>query len=372
MHTRLGEELGLEFPIFAFSHCRDVVAAVSRAGGMGVLGALYFTPDELEIELKWIDEHVDGKPYGVDLVMPAKVSLPDELAGATDLEGELEKMIPLQHRDFVEKVLAEHDVPPLPEDGARPHHLLGWTDATARPQLDVALTHPVSLLVNALGPPPADVVEQAHEQGIKVAALASTARHAMKHKANGVDIIVAQGTEAGGHTGEISSMVLWPEVIEAMGDTPVLAAGGIGHGSQMAAALAMGAQGVWTGSIWLTVAESDSTPLVIEKLLGATSRDTVRSRALTGKPARQLRTAWTDAWERPDSPGYLPMPLQFMLVSDANMRISRSQDRDLTGFPVGQIVGSMNEQKSVRDVVYRLVEEYGEAVERLNQTAAAD
>jgi NAD(P)H-dependent flavin oxidoreductase YrpB (nitropropane dioxygenase family) len=365
MRTQLAEQLGLEFPIFAFSHCRDVVAAVSRAGGMGVLGALYFTPEELEIELKWIEEHVDGKPYGVDLVMPAKIDLPDGV-DAGNLESTLEEMIDEEHRNFVEKVLAEYDVPPLPDD-ERGHHLLGWTPATGRPQLDVTLQFSPSLLVNALGPPPADVVQTAHEHEMLVAALASTARHAQKHVDIGVDIVVAQGTEAGGHTGEISSMVLWPEVIDAVAPTPVLAAGGIAKGSQIAAALAMGAQGAWTGSIWLSVAESDSQPLVIEKLLAATSRDTVRSRALTGKPARQLRTEWTDAWERPDSPGTLPMPLQFMLVSDAMRRIARAQRRELTGFPVGQVVGMMNEVRPARDVVQRLVEEYIEAVERLDR-----
>ncbi|MCU1426258.1 MAG: 2-nitropropane dioxygenase [Actinomycetia bacterium] len=368
MRTRLAEDLGLEFPIFAFSHCRDAVAAVSRAGGMGVLGALYYTPDELEIELKWIEEHVDGRPYGVDLVMPAKIDLPEGVE-ASNLEATLEGMITPAHREFVEKVLAEYDVPPLPDE-ERGHHLLGWTPTTGRPQLEITLQHSPALLVNALGPPPPDVVDIAHEHGMKVAALASTVGHAQKHVANGVDIVVAQGTEAGGHTGEISSMVLWPEVIEAISPTPVLAAGGIAKGSQIAAALAMGAQGAWTGSIWLTVAESDSTPLIIEKLLQATSRDTVRSRALTGKPARQLRTEWTDAWDRSDSPGTLPMPLQFMLVSDAMRRIARAQRRELTGFPVGQVVGMMNQIRPARDVVLQLVDEYIEAVERLEKLQA--
>jgi len=371
MRTQLSDELGLEFPIFAFSHCRDVVAAVSRAGGMGVLGALYFTPDELEMELKWIDEHVGGKPYGVDLVMPAKVVLPEGMDDPAALEQSLEEMIPQAHRDFVEKVLAEYDVPPLPDDAARGHHLLGWTDATARPQLEIALEHAPALLVNALGPPPPDIVDTAHEHGIKVAALASSARHAQKHVEIGVDVVVAQGTEAGGHTGEISSVVLWPEVIEAVAPTPVLAAGGIAKGSQIAAALAMGAQGAWTGSIWLTVAESDMAPLVVEKLLDATSRDTVRSRVMTGKPARQLRTEWTDAWERPDSPGTLPMPMQFMLVSDALNRISRAQKRELAGMPVGQVVGMMNDVRPVRDVMLQLVDEYVDAVERLNRVTEA-
>jgi len=367
MHTAVCDSLGLEYPIFAFSHCRDVVAAVSRAGGCGVLGALYFTPDELEMELAWIDEHVGGKPYGVDLVMPATLA-PEARAAveAKDLESQLEAMIPQENRDFVEQVLAEHGVGPLPDDAPRAHHLLGWTDTTGRGQLDAALAHPAALLVNALGPPPADVVQTAHGHGMKVAALASTVRHAEKHRANGVDIIVAQGTEAGGHTGEISSVVLWPEVVESMGpDVPVLAAGGIGHGSQIAAALAMGCQGVWTGSIWLTVAESDMSPLIVERLLEAGSRDTVRSRVLTGKPARQLRTEWTDAFERPDSPGYLPMPLQFMLVADAYTRISRAENRELTGMAVGQIVGAMNQVRPVRDVMFDLVDQCGTAMQRV-------
>ncbi|MSO37557.1 MAG: nitronate monooxygenase [Acidimicrobiia bacterium] len=367
MQTALCQSLGLEYPIFAFSHCRDVVAAVTRAGGMGVLGALYFTPEELEMELAWIDEHVDGKPYGIDLVMPATLA-PEARAAveAGDLEAQLEGMIPQENRDFVEKVLAEHGVPPMPDDAPQAHHLLGWTDTTGRGQLDVALSHPASLLVNALGPPPADVVEKAHEHGMRVAALASTVRHAEKHRANGVDIIVAQGTEAGGHTGEVSSVVLWPEIVEAMGpDVPVLAAGGIGHGSQIAAALAMGCQGVWTGSIWLTVAESDMSPLIVERLLEAGSRDTVRSRVLTGKPARQLRTEWTEAFEREDSPGYLEMPLQFMLVADAYTRIGRAENRELTGMAVGQVVGMMNNVRPVRDVIFDLVDEAGTAMQRV-------
>ena len=370
MRTQIAEELGLEFPIFAFSHCRDVVAAVSKAGGMGVLGALYFTPEELEIELSWIDEHVDGRPYGVDVVMPAKVSLPPELAGVEDLEGALAAMIPDEHREFIDRVLAEHGVPPLPDDLERGRRLLGWTPKTGRPQVDVSFKHPISLLVNALGPPPEEVVDEAHRHGVKVAALASNVKHARKHVEIGVDIVVAQGTEAGGHTGDVASMVLWPEVIEAIAPVPVLAAGGIGHGSQIAAALAMGAQGAWTGSIWLTTAESDMAAPMIEKMLAATSRDTVRSRALTGKPARQLRTEWTDAWERPDSPGTLPMPLQFMLVGDALTRIQRSGATELMGFPVGEIVGSMNEVKPVRDVIYRLVDEYLAAVDRLRALEA--
>jgi len=363
MRTRLADMFGLELPLFAFSHCRDVVAAVSRAGGLGVLGALYFTPEELETELAWIDEHVDGRPYGVDVVMPASSVSVD---GADDLEARLEEMIPAAHRQFVAETLDRFGVPPLNGDAPQGRHLLGWTDATARPQVDVALAHPIALLANALGPPPADIVARAHEQGVKVAALASSARHARKQVEVEVDIVVAQGTEAGGHTGEIATMVLVPEVVDAVAPTPVLAAGGIGRGRQMAAAMALGAEGVWTGSLWLTVAEADSSPVLRDKLLAATSRDTVRSRSMTGKPARMLRTAWTDAWEADGSPGTLPMPLQFMLTAEAFQRIQRAQNPELVGMPVGQIVGAMNDVRPVRDVVFALVEEYLAAVERLN------
>jgi NAD(P)H-dependent flavin oxidoreductase YrpB (nitropropane dioxygenase family) len=372
MRTRVTEMFGIELPIFAFSHCRDVVAAVSRAGGMGVLGALYFTPEELELELKWIDEHVDGKPYGVDVVMPAAYEGADlGVDSPADLVAKLQAMIPEGHRAFVENLLARHGVPPLSGDAEPGRLLLGWTDATGRPQVETALRHPIALLANALGPPPRDIVEQAHAHGVKVAALASTPRHAIKQVEVGVDVVVAQGTEAGGHTGEISTMVLIPQVVDAV-DVPVLAAGGIGSGRQMAAGMALGAEGVWTGSIWLTVEEADTLTLARDRILAATSRDTVRSRSWTGKPARLLKTEWTDAWESPDSPGTLPMPLQFMLVSDALRRIGRSGSAELTTFPAGQVIGQMNQVRPARDVVFAMVEEYIEAMERLGRITAGD
>ncbi|MDF2706842.1 MAG: monooxygenase [Nonomuraea muscovyensis] len=368
MRTRVTDMFGIELPIFAFSHCRDVVAAVSRAGGMGVLGALYFTPEELEMELKWIDDHVDGRPYGVDVVMPA--SYEGAEFAADELVGRLQAMIPEGHRRFVADLLASHGVPPLSSDADAGKVLLGWTDATARPQVEVALRHPIALLANALGPPPADVVELAHAHGVKVAALASTPRHALKQVEVGVDVVVAQGTEAGGHTGEITTMVLIPQVVDAV-DVPVLAAGGIGNGRQMAAGMALGAEGVWTGSLWLTVEEADTPEMAKRRILQATSRDTVRSRSWTGKPARLLRNEWTDAWESQESPGTLPMPLQFMLVSDALRRIGRSDVSELATFPAGQIIGITNQVRSTRDVMYALVEEYTEALDRLGRVTDA-
>jgi NAD(P)H-dependent flavin oxidoreductase YrpB (nitropropane dioxygenase family) len=366
MNTRLADEFGIEFPIFAFSHCRDVVAAVSRAGGMGVLGALAFSTEQLEIELKWIDEHCDGKPYGVDIVMPATI------AGG-DLSS-LRNMIPPQHQQFVDDLMKKYEVPELPDGEGSWDGLLGWVHDTARSQVDVALQHPIKLIANALGTPPRDVLDKVHDAGIKVAALVGTAAQAKTQVEAGTDIIVAQGTEAGGHTGEVATMVLVPEVVDAVAPLPVLAAGGIGNGRQLTAALALGAQGVWMGSIWLTTEEAETHPVVKQKFLRATSRDTVRSRSLTGKPARMLRTAWTEAWDDPASPDPLPMPLQPRLVREAQARIARSAHKspgaaELADYFVGQIVGSMNHVKSVRTVIEELVQEYADTMERLDDLA---
>ncbi|MCU0310886.1 MAG: nitronate monooxygenase family protein [Acidimicrobiales bacterium] len=365
MQTPLCDAFGIEYPIFAFTHCRDVVAAVSKAGGMGVLGAVGFSPEQLEIELDWIDEHVDGKPYGVDTVMPQK-AVDVEGANPDEMLAQIRSMIDANHWRYVDELMDRFDLPPLPE-GEEAGGVLGWTDDVAHRHVEIALAHPISLIANALGSPPKDVIDLAHAHGVKVAALAGKAVHAQRHVNNGVDIVVAQGYEAGGHTGEISTMVLVPEVVDAIAPAPVLAAGGIGNGRQIAAALSLGAQGVWLGSLWLTTAESSASPAVLEAYLGATSADTVRSRSYTGKPARMLRNQWTDAWADPEGPGPLGMPLQNILTSEANARIARSGRADLQFAPVGQIVGSMNEVRPVRDVMFQLVEEYIEAVERLGQ-----
>jgi NAD(P)H-dependent flavin oxidoreductase YrpB (nitropropane dioxygenase family) len=302
----------------------------------------------------------------VDVVMPASYAGSGGELDPERMEQQLADMIPQEHRDFIERVLGEYEVPPLNEDEVR-SGLLGWTHEGARPQVEIALAHPTRLLVNALGPPPKDVVDLAHDHDVRVAALVGSLAHAERQVNQGVDMIVAQGYEAGGHTGDVAGMVLVPEVVDAVGDrVPVLAAGGIGSGRQMAAAMALGADGVWTGSIWLTTAESDTVPAVIDRLLAAGSRDTVRSRALTGKPARQLRTAWTDAWERPDSPGYLPMPLQYMATADAQRRIAKYSVDELRVMPVGQIVGRMQSVRPVRDVVLDLMDEFIDATQRLD------
>jgi NAD(P)H-dependent flavin oxidoreductase YrpB (nitropropane dioxygenase family) len=368
IRTPLSEELGIEHPIYAFTVHKEVVAAVSRAGGLGVLGALRFSPEELEQELMWMDEHVDGKPYGVDVVMPASYAGAG-IGDLGELMEQLQGMIPAEHREFVERVLSDHGVPPLPE-GEQVRELLGWTDTTARPQVDVALSHPISLLANALGPPPKDIVDLAHEHGVKVAALVGKVEQALAQVEVGVDVIVAQGTEAAGHTGEVASMVLWPDVVDAVAPRPVLGAGGIGTGRQMAAALALGTQGAWTGSIWLTVEEADVPEVLRRKLIAAGSRDTLRTRTWTGKPARLLRTGWTDAWEDPANPKPLQMPLQWFLTAEAQHRIFRSENEELIGMPVGQIVSRMNEIRKTEDVVRDMARECEETLALLKSLDA--
>jgi NAD(P)H-dependent flavin oxidoreductase YrpB (nitropropane dioxygenase family) len=363
MRTDLCDRFGIEYPIFAFTPSEKVAAAVSRAGGLGVLGCVRFNDaEELEQTLSWLDDNTDGKPYGVDVVMPMKI--PTE-GKAVDLQ----EMIPQGHKDFVDETLRKLGVPPLPEGEGR-EGVLGWLHSVARSHVDVALAHRPVLIANALGSPPVDVIEKAHEHGVQVAALAGAAKHALSHVRNGVDIIVAQGYEAGGHTGEIASMVLTPEIVDAVGpDVPVLGAGGIGCGRQVAASLALGAQGVWTGSLWLTVEEYDLSAGtgIRDALLRAGSGDTVRTRVYTGKPARLLKTKWTEAWEAPEAPDPLPMPLQNLLVADAHNRMNIGDDPDTVSMPAGQIIGRTNEVRPVADVMAQLVAEYDEAVARLEK-----
>jgi NAD(P)H-dependent flavin oxidoreductase YrpB (nitropropane dioxygenase family) len=367
MRTELCDALGIDVPIFAFTHCRDVVVEVSKAGGFGVLGAVGFSARQLAQELDWIDARVGDKPYGVDTVIPNKYEGMGEL-DPERLEEKLRAAVPPEVREFAARLLREAGVPEIPDDGEEAHDLIGWTLATAMPQIEVALSHPkVKLIANALGTPPPEVIEKIHASGRKVAALCGSAAQALKHKAAGVDIVIAQGHEGGGHTGEVGSIVLWPEVIDAVAPLPVLAAGGIGTGRQVAAAMALGAAGVWTGSIWLTVKESSSPMAQKESYLRATSRDTVRSRSVTGKPARMLRNAWTEAWEQPNNPKPLPMPLQGMVTMDMVRRTHRYADKaqSVAFNPVGQIVGAMKEIRAAKDVVADLIDGYYDALERM-------
>ncbi|NNU16174.1 nitronate monooxygenase [Parvularcula sp. ZS-1/3] len=371
MRSPICEMFGIEFPLLAFSHCRDVVAAVSKAGGMGVFGAVNHPPDLLEEELAWIDEHVDGKPYGLDLIVPTSSVLQ---AGPVDKDALL-GMLPGEHKQFANDVLEKADVSTSGIEDSRREHLHFTDNLTpdgAGAVLDVALSHPIKLLVNALGVPPQIMLDKGREHSVKVGALVGSAKHAAKQVDAGVDVLIAAGGEAGGHCGEVSTVVLVPEVVRAAQGTPVLAAGGIATGTQMAGMMAMGAAGAWCGSVWLTTSEAETSESVKEKMLTATSADTVRSRSRTGKPSRQLKSAWTEAWEA-KGPKPLPMPLQTLISEPALRHLDKLADgghqgaKELSTYWVGQAVGLMNEKETSGQVVQRFKEEFIEAYERLTE-----
>jgi len=372
MKTPLCDLLGIEFPLFAFSHCRDVVAAVSNAGGFGVLGASRHTPQELELELKWIDEHVHGRPYGVDILIPENMVGRDENVDSAALRAR----VPERHKEFVRSLLARHGVTLDLDDPIVASRELSLLPAVSARLMDVAFAHPIRLIANALGVPPQSMIDRGRAQGVAVAALIGAKEHAIRQVQAGVDIIVAEGAEAGGHCGEVSTLVLVPEVIRAIQPirpVPVLAAGGIVTGRQMAAMMALGAAGAWTGSVWLMTSESEASPLIQEKFAAATSRDTVRSKSRTGKYSRQLRSAWTDAWGSPDSPGALPMPLQLFLSEPALRRAEHEASRgnshaaDLVTYYVGQGVGMLDQVKTSRAVVREFMEEFAEAAAAMSE-----
>ena len=376
MNSRLCAKLGIEFPLFAFSHCRNVVVEVSKAGGFGVLGAVGLTPENLEQELNWIDKNIDGKPYGIDLLIPNRMDHKNENSQTTD---DLKALIPNEYYNFVDNILEAHDLET--NDLWSGKYGIDYThnmrEAGANQLLEVAFRHPITLFVSALGVPPKSVIKRCRDKNILVGALTGAREHAVKHAAAGVDILVVSGAEAGGHCGEISTMVVVPDVIEAVKsneDIFVLAAGGIATGGQMAACMAMGAAGVWCGSVWLTTPEAETTPTVKRKMLEANARNTVRSKSRTGKPTRQLQSAWTDAWASPNALQPLEMPLQGVLSRPAMDKIDRKASLGhegavaLSTYYVGQAVGLMNKEKSVKTIVYEFMEDYGEAVERLSNT----
>ena len=372
MQSRICEMLDIEFPLLAFTHCRDVVVAVSKAGGMGVFGAVNFPPDKLEEELKWIDDHIDGKPYGIDLIVPNNY----QGKGQEINPDEIIKSIPKEHKDFADSVLNKYDIKTEDDDKGQAGIQFGknLSDEGAASSLEVAIRHPIKLVANALGVPPKIMLDLGKKNNIAVAALVGAKEHAIKQVEAGVDILVVAGGEAGGHCGEVSTMVLVPEVYEAIQDfkdVPILAAGGITTGGQMAAAMSMGASGAWCGSVWLTTAEAETNPVVKEKMLTASSRDTVRSRSRTGKHSRQLRSPWTDAWEN-EGPEPLPMPLQSLVSEPALRKVDKlSQSghegaKQLATYWVGQGVGLMNQAMSAGAVVQNFKEDFIRAYERLS------
>lgn len=357
--------IGMTTPVFGFSHCRDVVAAVTRAGGVGVYGAALHSDAQIAIDLAWIEDQVGDRPFGIDLLMPSKY-VGSESGGLSGTEARA--AIPAEVTAFLDDLMVRYDVPDAPADEADDEFdALGgqrYSAAQARGILDLAFASKARLLVSALGVPPREVIDEAHARGMVVAALAGRVKHALAHVAAGVDIVIAQSYEAGGHTGEIGGMVLTPLIVDAVAPVPVLAAGGIAEGRQMAAALALGAKGVWCGSVWLATAESDLLPVVKRRLVDATAEDTQRTRAMTGKPSRLLKTAWVTEWERPDTPDPLRNPLHAVAIGPYVKRIEKAAASAsavpdhgpgaLAPTAAGQVVGLIHAETSCRQVMLGL------------------
>ena len=373
LKTRLCEEFGVEFPIVAFSHCKDVVAAVINAGGMACYGALSETPEGIASTAAWIRERVGDKPFGMDSVMPA--SVPD-----TASKEDLLKQVPKTHWDFVQKIREEFNLPPAkfypkgeepPTPHGKPLSNYGkqsdgqtFTHENLRKEFEAMLDVKVPFIVSGLGSP-AWVSEAAHARGISVWGLIGRVRQAVREAQAGVDYIVAQGYDAGGHTGEVGTFSLVPRVAEAVAPVPVIAAGGVASGRHLVASLALGAVGTWSGTLWLTTREDDGHMVWKQKLLDASEDDTVRSRCLSGKTIRQIKTTWTEMWDRPDAPGYLPMPLQGLLVNEIVTSINQNEIEELMPAVGGQGVGMMKEMKPCREVIMDIIGDASDTLDRI-------
>lgn len=348
LHTRFCDMLGIEFPIIAFTHCKDVVIAVVNAGGFAVLGEAMHTPDEIAADIKWIRDRIGSKPFGIDLVLPASVPP----AGTVE---ELIAKIPDVPRKYAQGILEKYNVP-APKSQIALHQWGGLSHEHARRQLDVILDERVPVFSSGLGSP-AFILKQLHEKGIKVFGLVGKARQAKREVEAGVDAVIAQGYDAAGHTGPIGTLSIVPEVCAVVGDVPVIAAGGITTGRHLAAALCLGAVGVWTGTIWLASRESDSDMIVKEKLLAATADDTVYSKSISGMPMRVLKCPWTEEWAQANAPAPAPPPYQTLLSADYIQGANDYRRADLMTEAAGQGVRFVTAMKPARQIVFDMVEE---------------
>lgn len=360
LQTRLSRRLGIAHPVFGFAHDAAAVAAICNAGGFGVLGATRHTPEEIAHELAWIRAQVGDRPFGVNLVLPT--GMPEN-----NDRSAIEAQLPEAHRAFVRSIQDKYAVPAATRAGMRSRFVR--SDESAQRQLEAVMRSDVNLLACGIGSP-LDVIERAKAAGKLVLALVGSPKHARSALAKPIDILVAQGYDAGAHTGTIGTFSLVPQIVDIAGDVPVLAAGGVATGRHLLAALAMGAQGVWMGTAWLTTAEHHMHDVIRQKLLAAGSDDTVISRADSGKTLRQVRSAWSEEWAAPGAPAPLKMPLQDILVGDLLGAIDEHEVRPLMHHPAGQSIAYFNEVRTVAEVMEGLVGEAYANMGRLTGEAA--
>jgi len=357
----LCERLRIARPIFGFSHSLEVAAAISRAGGYGVFGVARELPERIPALIAQLRAAVGDAPFGVDLMLPA--GMPE-----TSDRAAVQAAIPPAHRAFIERLRARYAVPPATHDT--------FFTATVRSrelfarQVDAVLASDVDGVATAVGLPP-EVVARVRASGKTTIALVGSPRHARAALAAGAQLLVAQGCDAGGHTGPIGTFSLVPQVVELAGDVPVLAAGGIATGAQVAAALALGAQGAWLGTVWLGAVENRTHPLLLAKLRAAGSDDTTITRAHSGKPCRVVRSAWSDEWAAPDAPEPLPMPYQQALTGELLAAVEEHGIEPLIYEAAGQSVAWLTREEPVADIMSRLAAQTDAALTRLARLAAA-
>ena len=350
LHTPLCDKLGIEYPVVAFTHCKDVAVAVINSGGFAVLGEALHTPDEIAADIKWIRERIGGKPFGIDLVLPSSV------AAETSVD-ELLAMIPQEQRDFEQHIKQKYNVPD-PKIAPNIHVWGGLDQKRAMDQLEVVFDERVPVFASGLGSP-AFLLKRAHELGIQVWGLVGKPRQAKRQIEAGTDVIIAQGFDAAGHTGNIGTFSIVPQVVDAARGTgvPVIAAGGVTTGRHLAAALALGADGVWTGSLWLTSRESDLNMPLKERLLEAETEDTMYSDCISGYTMRTTRSPWHDEWMSDAAPEVLKPPLQMILSSNYIQGSLDYQRKDLMTEAAGQGIHYIKEMKPARQILSDIVEE---------------
>ena len=366
LSTRLCDILEVEYPIcLAGMGGRwtppELVAAVSEAGGLGVMGGTGMEVEALRGRIRRVRELTD-KPFGVDLLLPVVTGSVDTGGSREQPESQFEavrRQYP-RHAAFVDTLIDEFGLekadPPEPGETGL---------ALARKQVDMILEEDVAVFAAALGDP-AWVVPMAREKGVKVMGLVGSVRNAHRQVAAGVDIIVAQGTEAGGHTGRIATMPLVPQVVDAVSPLPVVAAGGIANGRGIAASLALGAEGAWMGTAFLAAKECGIYDAQQETIIRGRSEDFIISRSYTGKTARQYQGPIVQAWEN-SGLDTLPMPLQGVLMSGFNAAAERSKRYDLVFNPAGQGAGMVNEARPAADIMADLVSETVSVLEGMRE-----
>lgn len=348
LRTKLCELLEVELPIVCFTHCREVAVAATHAGAFAVLGEALRTMEEIERDIRFVREGVGGRAFGIDLVLPQsspRSGTPDELYAE----------IPAEQRAYADSIKQRYHVPDPTHDVVL-RQWGGLNAKIARAQIEVLLDEQVPVIATGLGAPDF-LFDEARARGIKLIGLIGARRQAVRQIERGADLIVAQGFDAAGHTGGVGTFSIVPSVVEAAGEVPVIAAGGVTSGRHLAASLCLGAAGVWCGTAWLASEESDVDPLIKQRILGADGDETSRTACISGKTMRVLKCPWTEEWEREEAPKVLRSPYQMLLTSHYLQGANDARRPDLMTEAVGQGVAFVKRSQPVAEIVAEMASE---------------